>query len=330
MTDGWDERTEAIPGHKGDKSFELELDFDEDVELEETQALQRPTVVVFEPAPIGLAHALSVLGYSVQKGVTGVDVMGLVASQAPAVVVCAPAPDPERRRLLAAALRLRFPGLPVIYVSTHARQEEAVVGAVREGARAVIAWPLPASEDVARVLGPYVQADGALAVDEDAMVTPPRPLTRPRDLRRPPPRGAGTLVEKTAPASSEDASFEDVATQVTSPPPPPELPASALRPMPVSLPSNRNLLLGSDEPNTQPNLRPAAVVAEEAAADKRGEIGQLLAAVSPFLWSLEDAARWAEGLADAGDSAARNHARAMHLLAKILAQLQARIDETGA
>jgi hypothetical protein len=84
------------------------------------------------------------------------------------------------------------------------------------------------------------------------------------------------------------------------------------------------------EPATQPNLQPIAKAPGEALAQRRGELGALLAAVGPFLWSLEDAARWAQALADAGDEGARSHAKSLLLLARILAQLQARIDETGA
>jgi hypothetical protein len=106
-------------------------------------------------------------------------------------------------------------------------------------------------------------------------------------------------------------------------------------PLPVTGPSKLVMTPASrdddelEEPTTQPNM-PAAKAAIEAAQQKRGELGELLAAVSPFLWSLEDAARWADEKAAAGDKSAKNHARTLFLLARILAQLQARIDETGA
>src|SRR6184192_955279 len=104
-----------MPGTKGDKSFELDVDFAKDPAREPTtDPGARPSIVVFEPAPIGLARALASMGYAVRAGGTGVDVMGLVSAQVPAVVVCAPSPDAERRRLLAAALRLRFPSIPVL------------------------------------------------------------------------------------------------------------------------------------------------------------------------------------------------------------------------
>ncbi len=375
MTDSWDERTEAIPGTKGDKSFELDFDFDNGAA--ETAQLARPSVVVFEPTAIGLAEALVGTGFNVRMGTTGVDVMSLVAEDAPGAVLCAPAPDAERRRLLAAALRLRFPNIPIVYVSTHAGQEDAVLGALREGARAVLAWPLPSAADVLRVLGPYLMQSGASATSSGAgaaqSATGPAqraPVSGARskgDVARAPPPSARTLTGDSEddpssaatskqphprrnvrpPASAEADVFEEAATVVT-----PSMASHA----PVASPVPHSGAFGAagfpvpsgagagasdkgqvpmrvpgfaDEPTTQPNMRPAAAAVQEALAEKRGEIGDLLAAVSPFLWSLEDASRWAAELGAKGDPVAQSHARTLTLLAKILAQLQARIDETG-
>lgn len=365
MTDAWDERTEAIPGTKGDKSFELELDFVDGAA--ETAMMARPSVVVFEPTAIGLAESLVDMGFNVRMGTTGVDVMSVVAEDAPGAVLCAPAPDAERRRLLAAALRLRFPHIPIVYVSTHAGQEDAVLGALREGARAVLAWPLPPAADVLRVLGPYLQGNGpgngapatasvrgaasqgatgpvARASSEETSAfqrTPRVPLPQPRTIAgdEDGPEVAATSKRPRrvvrAPASADI--FEGAETVVT-----PSLPGHAA----VSLVPQTDAFSASgkklpaadvqmrspgfaDEPTTQPNMRPAAAAAQEAAREKRGEIGDLLAAVSPFLWSLEDASRWASELGQQGDPVALSHAKTLTLLAKILAQLQARIDDVG-
>lgn len=384
MTDGWDERTEAIPGTRGNRAFELDLELPAaldghaqprggqlggDVhEPPLDSCTQRLRLIVFEPAHIGLAAALERVGYSVASGATGVDVMALVAAGAPGAVLCAPSPDAERRRLLAAALRLRFPHVPVIYVSTHARHEEAVLGAVREGARAVIPWPLPAAVDVERLLAPWVRQPGQ---STELVARAPAPLpaaagparakgvqafplargeeridpelpTAPLGVPSPYAPGSGaagftlpeTLIDVERPALPNRAA------------PIVELPADALRPLPVPLPvaplrsppaTASPVPLASSrsehehpgdefEPLTEPGI-PAPLAAVQALAERRGEIGALLAAVSPFLWSLEDAARWADTLAAAGDATAAGHARTMHLLARILAQLQARIDE---
>lgn len=382
MTDAWDERTEAIPGTKGDKSFELDFDFVDGAA--ETAALARPSVVVFEPTAIGLAEALVDMGFNVRMGTTGVDVMSVVAQDPPGAVLCAPAPDAERRRLLAAALRLRFPNIPIVYVSTHAGQEDAVLGALREGARAVLAWPLPSASDIMRVLGPYLNtsntpgsgasgagsgagrgADAAIARLARSSDTGPAERAPAAPARvgssrtpAPPPRtivgadddddGSSAPTNKLAlprpvrpPASVEDDAFEEVATLVTpsiasqAPVASPVPETGPLPPSPKARPQGQTKEVPSripgfaDEPTTQPNMRPAAAAVQEALSEKRGEIGDLLAAVSPFLWSLEDASRWAAELGAKGDPVAQSHARSLTLLAKILAQLQARIDETG-
>lgn len=306
VTDPWDERTEAIPGTKADKSFELDFDFaagdgglavsaEGEAEAERRGGL---SVVVFEPSPFGLSSALEDMGLTVRVGHSGVEVMGLVANDAPGAVICAPAPDAERRRLLAAALRLRFPNMPIVYVSTHAAQEGAILGALREGARAVLAWPLPSPSEVARVLEPFLaSARGDWQLDT-------RPTCRP--------------------PGASPVGFDISATVVTVDEP------LAPRRAPPRRPATAGHDFMADEPSTQPNMRPAAMAVDEARAISRGEIGELLAAVSPFLWSLEDASRWAAALGASGDPAAANHARTLMLLAKILGQLQARIDEVGA
>src|SRR5581483_8432655 len=107
---------------------------------------------------------------------------------------------------------------------THAGQEEAVLGAIREGARGVIAWPLPGASDVARVLAPYINAfgtAGGAAADDDAVITPPRPIPRPptfsgpgvgeQPATKPFMRAAPSTrsVPAKPPASSSDDEFDD-------------------------------------------------------------------------------------------------------------------------
>jgi hypothetical protein len=84
---------------------------------------------------------------------------------------------------------------------------------------------------------------------------------------------------------------------------------------------------GFPEEATSPGMIPAAFAAAEAIEAKRGEITQLVQAIGPFLWSLEEAAKWVKDLAETGDGTAQQHARSLALLARILAQLQARVDE---
>lgn len=357
MTGPWDERTEAMPGLKSDKSVDLELDFS-GTEQEERSPPGRPNIVVFEPHELGVSRALVELGYPVRVAATGVRAMALVAEETPSVIVCAPAPDAERRRLLVAALRLRFPRVPVVYVSTHAGREAAVFGAAREGARGLIEWPFPSWAEVERVLASYLGVASALGWRR----VPAAPGARPGPF----------LVAGTDPERTERRSGFDTRSPPVGPDRPGTEPTVLERgrpralPEPVTLPSDAFIPLpaptawpaparaagarDSGEPSrgnppradsvqladvgdesdviTQPGLRPVALAAVEARAQApRGEVGALLAAISPFLWSLEDAARWAEGLGAAGNETAANHARMLQLLARILAQLQARIEE---
>lgn len=339
VTDAWDERTEAIPGTKDDKSFELDFDFSDGsrelaaLERASETHLGRLSVVVFEPSPFGLSDALMRMGFRVRVGKTGVDVMSVVAVDPPGAVICAPAPDAERRRLLAAALRLRFPQVPIIYVSTHSAQEDAVLGALREGARAVLGWPLPSAAEVVRVLEPFLNPPWEAQLDTAPTPKPPLDLSDaaraldPREELHEAPTGIGVgSPARMGPGSSEDARFDVGATIVTGEGP--RRVTLHVKPKPTGPAFAEEA--GPDDPTTQPNLRPAAIAAAEALAQHRGELGDLLAAVSPFLWSLEDASRWAAERGAQGDVTAANHARTLMLLAKILGQLQARIDDMGA
>lgn len=79
---------------------------------------------------------------------------------------------------------------------------------------------------------------------------------------------------------------------------------------------------------TSPGLMPAAQTGADALKEKRGDIAQLLASIAPFLWSLEAAEKWVRDHAQ-GDAEGEAHARSLALLARILGQLQARIDEAA-
>ncbi len=79
---------------------------------------------------------------------------------------------------------------------------------------------------------------------------------------------------------------------------------------------------------TSPGLMPAAQTGADAFKEKRGDIAQLLASIAPFLWSLEAAEKWVRDHAN-GDAEGEAHARSLALLARVLGQLQARIDEAA-
>ncbi|HEY4223082.1 MAG TPA: hypothetical protein VGO62_17110 [Myxococcota bacterium] len=82
----------------------------------------------------------------------------------------------------------------------------------------------------------------------------------------------------------------------------------------------------SREEPTSPGLMPVPHTGAEAARERRGEIKQLLASIGPFLWSLEGALKWIDEHGH-GDGDAQQHVRALGLLARVLSQLQARVDE---
>lgn len=63
--------------------------------------------------------------------------------------------------------------------------------------------------------------------------------------------------------------------------------------------------------------------------EMNGEVGQLLSAISPFLWGLEDASAYMDRLAQGGEPMAVTHARTLKLLAKLLTQLKNRVDDLG-
>jgi hypothetical protein len=374
VTDPWDERTEQIPGVKKDRSIELDLDTDlVRAPLAPMAFLEEPRLLVFEPAPLGVASAFAQLGYAVKTHATPVDVMDAVARDTPSLVVCAPSPEPERRRMLAAALRIRFPSVPIIYVSRYASQEDAVLGAIREGARAVVAWPLPSAADVKRVLAPYLQPAHAPPPPNVPQQRTPNiassertdgdvdtaPISR--ETRRSALADAPTSPQKrkrdVQPASDEDASFDELATAVVPqlvsvPPKPPraslpprttpnlpveELPSDAMRPLPlplpVPLPPSTHALIANapaSEPPTAPSRRAQRPPHHRGAAQHRGEIGELLDALSPFWWSLDDASQYLRERSERGDVDATTHARTLQTVLKILDQVRDRVDESGA
>jgi hypothetical protein len=107
--------------------------------------LARPRLIVLEEVPLGVADAFARLGYLVRAATTGVEVMSMCTEQMPAAVVVGPG-DPERRRVLTSALRLRFAGVAVIYVVAPGETARG------DGVSAVLPWPLPSASEVTRAI----------------------------------------------------------------------------------------------------------------------------------------------------------------------------------
>lgn len=314
MSRDWEESTEPLPGAFDERSLELGLDLSRaslsaDAALaslwsEERRDEAAPDFVVFEPATRGLADRISALGYRVRVASSGVDVMTLVAARPTAAVICGPMQDGERRRLLTAALRVRFPQVPVVYVTSHAGSSEGVHGAIREGAQAVLPWPLPPDDNIHACLGGY------------ARPAPPPPSPRPT-----PPSPSSQRVPE---------AIELPPTQVLPPRAPHPEPLSSPPPTvavdegyPSSLPTDPE----RDEWAVAKTELSGPLAAAPSATDTKTEIRALFGAIGPFVWSLNDAACWAEGLARRGDTQALAHAQTLRALGRILEQLQERVEE---
>jgi hypothetical protein len=174
--DNWDAKTEALPGTMLKGALKVDADLVSQsgdavskpflaknlVDIywptaKTTMGSPLPDVVVFEPWAGGLGVRLQELGCRNRVDKSGVDVMSLVAQRPTALVLCGPSPDPDHRRLVTAALRVRFPSIPVYYVSTHAGDPRAEDGAKQEGAVGIIKWPLPDDKWVKRFLAPHIK-----------------------------------------------------------------------------------------------------------------------------------------------------------------------------
>jgi CheY-like chemotaxis protein len=306
----WEENTEPLPGDFDERSLELGVDLQRlaqhwsDRKLSPDAAIAElwpqsktdpnvgaPDVVLFEPSTVGLAQRLRRMGYGVRFAASGVDVMTHVAEQPTGVVIIGPAHDAERRRLLCAALKMRFPGVPVVYVTRHAGTERGVAGALKEGAEAVLSWPLPSDEGIHAVLGAYVRASRQAAARYAAVDPPTAPP--PVDLPDDAPTGKIPRVDSAPPTDPGEPGFD----------------ASGF-----DEPQETEVLMAR---NGGPRRREDAEMAE---------VAELLAAMGPFVWHLEDAARWAGERAALGDGSARPHAQAVDTVARLLRQLVDRVE----
>lgn len=113
--------------------------------------MARPRLIVLEETRLGVADAFARLGFLVRAATTGVEVMSMCTEQEPAAVVVGPG-DPERRRVLTTALRLRFAGVAVVYVVAAGESARA------DGVQAVLPWPLPGVSEVMRAIPWQVEA----------------------------------------------------------------------------------------------------------------------------------------------------------------------------
>jgi hypothetical protein len=137
-----------------------------------------------------------------------------------------------------------------------------------------------------------------------------------------------------ADAILDDALSEfDVATEVVAlPESPPRLLTAAppmTAPPTTPAPASSVFMRRGDIPRLAVNADNAQARASTDGGLKKGEVGELLRAISPFLWGLDDAARYMDVRAALGDVGAQGHQRTLKLLGTLLRQLQQRIDDSG-
>ncbi len=105
------------------------------------------TLIVMEERAVGLAQALARCGCLVRPAMTGFEAIAMVGERLPFAVVVGPG-DPERRKILTGALRLRFPALAIIAVVPLVELTAELAAMTH----ARLPWPLPPPTEVRRVL----------------------------------------------------------------------------------------------------------------------------------------------------------------------------------
>lgn len=291
--------------------------------------LARPRIIVMEERPIGLSDALEQMGFMVRSARTGVEAISMCSDAMPLAVVVGPG-DAERRRILTGALSVRFPELLVVHVRADADANRSLSDGVR-----VLSWPLPSLSEVMAVIPHRAEAVVANApLPSITRVVPPTAAIRPRSASDVPELSADQ--SETGSVPRERLHFTPATTS-----PPPEATLTAARPVSMPLPPMELPFLDddtlqvakvampmtsmSDERSTSPGMKPAADVQDALAP--RGDIADVLRAVAPFLWGLDDCSRFLDDLVQHHVPGADVHARTIRLVSRLLAQLNARIDE---
>jgi hypothetical protein len=292
-------------------------------------SVARPRIIVMEERVVGLADALERMGFMIRPARTGVEAISLCTESVPLAVVVGPG-DGERRRILTGALSVRFPQVPVVHVLAAGDATKSI----GDGPR-VLSWPLPSTAEVMAVIPHRVDVAVHAPLPSITRVVPPTAAMVARSVSDVPELSADQSETGSIPRKRPSMPRLAMGS------PPPEDTMSALRPSaegplpPMELPFEDDTLQVakvalpmtsmSDERSTSPGMRPAANVQDALAP--RGEIVDVLRAVAPFLWGLDDCARFLDDLSQHHVKGADVHARTVRLVARLLAQLHARIDE---
>lgn len=326
-------------------------------DAETLPTLSRPQLVVMEEKNLGVADALARMGYLVRQATTGVEAMSLVGQRAPNAVISAPG-DPERRRVLVGALRLRFPHVPVVILLPQI-DDAARDLARKDGVHAVLTWPLPHRVDV------YAAIPGSPAVTTPAQSSSSAPKTRlvPPTAGMPPLPSTSSSPSSVPMDLSADASAEQSAVSSMPVPLPPQFlmplaeAQASLAPQPTQTLSSNGLDLArlaeaAGRPKglqkmTELPAEPVqsdTLVRIEIPQTSEGEMAptapgrpaaslegldaqslkDVLSALAPLLWGLDDCARYLDDLHVHHVGGADVHARTVRRAASLLAHLHER------
>ncbi|MCP4502842.1 MAG: hypothetical protein GY822_23125 [Deltaproteobacteria bacterium] len=129
-----------------------------------------PKLVVFEPGGSAIQSALQSLGVRSRTVELGSDLMGAADEGEVGLVLMSPGMDEELRELFCRAFASRFSHIPVIFIINKTREREAVAEMLRQGAHAVLPWPLPAASD----LLPFLDAHTPSGTNIRQAPVPPR------------------------------------------------------------------------------------------------------------------------------------------------------------
>lgn len=337
--------SESVPGEWDERSIEVDLDVVHQRSVERVPADLRKLsgersladlwphqreakvehakdIILFDPMDFALGSTLAERNFPFRVATSGVDVMGLIAARPTGAVLCGPSEDAERRRLLTAAVKVRFPDIPVIYASTHAKNPDAVAGAKREGALDVIPIPLPPGETFDAFLLPFVQKVAPPAAAHPATISnaPPSDATNFDDANLP--NTVSFVNAQTSESISLDSfdDFEDAKTDAMDVEVLQEIKrdgaeheASVVRP--------REQVDGrgrwSFPPGADVSPRPSTP-AQKATEKESDSLVAAASALGPFLWGLDDALAWTEQKAREGHHEAVTHARTLSSIRQIL------------
>lgn len=170
---------DPVPMSENDLDLDLDIDVSDDDEQAtrmvpmpfapepEAAAPARPEgIFIFEPDGDQAWRALSGMGIHGQRASLGSDIMAAAQDGRLTGVIVAPGVDAELRELFVRALRGRFGGIPVVYLSDEAHDPQALAMMRAQGASAVFPWPPERAQLVPVIRQLMAGAPGGQALPE--------------------------------------------------------------------------------------------------------------------------------------------------------------------